>query len=432
MLSYYRLNIDSILIATIGSAVIGVAISYWDVYLYHIFLSISIVIFSIKTKQSIHESGIFKFQIKKIYHPLIVTFFWYSITIFWAPNLVYAFKYLFYLFCGFSLIVLITGYSTTLDRFKKLFHFLQYLFIVEMIIALLESFTAFKMPISRYSEIATFFGKTPQPVYQDDIIINFFNSSPPTGFHWDTNELSLAMVLIFPFFLCMEKTLPKSLGIISIIVLVVMSASRAVFFGIISTSFIYLFLIKKKIASLSLIWLSAISIMFGMLSFNNSDNPNVNEIANTIKTAYLYLTGDIDVDQSLKWRRELVSNGITALKRTGGIGVGAGGSVAIQEKLGGVDGRFTSMHNFWIEVLVEGGVIFFLLFISWFLKSVFQLFRISKSNKNKHIVYFSSSLFLSMIGFIPSAITSSSTVYFFPMWIMLGLVQSIIFLDNSK
>ena len=172
--------------------------------------------------------------------------------------------------------------------------------------------------------------------------------------------------------------------------------------------------------------------MFGMLSFNNSDNPNVNEIANTIKTAYLYLTGDIDVDQSLKWRRELVSNGITALKRTGGIGVGAGGSVAIQEKLGGVDGRFTSMHNFWIEVLVEGGVIFFLLFISWFLKSVFKLFRISKSNKNKDIVYFSNSLFLSMIGFIPSAITSSSTVYFFPMWIMLGLVQSIIFLDNSK
>ena len=120
------------------------------------------------------------------------------------------------------------------------------------------------------------------------------------------------------------------------------------------------------------------------------------------------------------------------MKNTGGLGVGAGGSVALQEKLGGVDGRFTSMHNFWVEILVEGGVIFFLFFISWFMKSIFLLFRIIISNKNRDIVYFSSALFLSMIGFIPSAITSSSPIYFFPMWIMFGFVQSIIYLGNSK
>ena len=50
---------------------------------------------------------------------------------------------------------------------------------------------------------------------------------------------------------------------------------------------------------------------------------------------------------------ELVVNGLRAFIDTNGIGLGAGGSVANQEIIGPVAGRFTSMHNFWIELLVE-------------------------------------------------------------------------------
>ena len=167
-------------------------------------------------------------------------------------------------------------------------------------------------------------------------------------------------------------------------------------------------------------------MFWGMSQLNESENPRINEIANTVEAITLYLKGDIDVGGSLEWRRELVDNGIDALVASNGLGVGAGGSVAIQEKLGGVAGRFTSMHNFWIELLVEGGVVFFSLLLLWYGSIIINLFKITKWNRNKKLSYYASSLLLSMIGFIPAAIAASSTIYFFPMWIMFGMAIAVI------
>ena len=113
-----------------------------------------------------------------------------------------------------------------------------------------------------------------------------------------------------------------------------------------------------------------------------------------------------------------------------GMGVGAGGSQAIQEKLGGVDGRFTSMHNFWVEILVEGGIIFFIIFAAWYGSITFNLFKIGRG-LDKEISVWATIIFLSMIGFIPACIAASSTIYFFPMWIMFGLAISIININNQ-
>ena len=169
-----------------------------------------------------------------------------------------------------------------------------------------------------------------------------------------------------------------------------------------------------------------------MIMLLDSDNPNLNEIANTLNTAFLYLSGDIDISGSLKWRRELLDNGISALIDSKGLGVAAGGSVHLQEELGGVDGRFTSMHNFWAEVLVEGGIIFFTFFTFWLGFIIIRLLKISRLTKNRKIKYYSSSLFLSISGFIPAAVSSSSTIYYFPMWILFGLSLSIIQIFNKK
>ena len=56
---------------------------------------------------------------------------------------------------------------------------------------------------------------------------------------------------------------------------------------------------------------------------------------------------------------------------------------------------------------------------------------ISKNDENKTIQYYSQSLFLSMFAFIPAAIAASSTIYFFPMWIMFGAAISVIFISKS-
>ncbi len=164
----------------------------------------------------------------------------------------------------------------------------------------------------------------------------------------------------------------------------------------------------------------------------DSENTRINEIANSLQALELYFKGDLDIGGSLEWRRELINDGIDALIKTKGLGVGAGGSTALQEKTGGVAGRFTSMHNFWIEILVEGGIIFAIIGFAWYINLLFNLFKILNNKVNKKLSSLAQALFLAMVGFVPAAISASSTIYFFPMWIMFGMSISVILINKNS
>ena len=98
------------------------------------------------------------------------------------------------------------------------------------------------MPISSYSPYAFLFGKEPINFSAEDML--FLNSpfTPPTGFHWNTNDLAITMIIALPFFLCNKKNYIKVLGILSISTIIVMTSSRAVFLGLILI-FTFLFII---------------------------------------------------------------------------------------------------------------------------------------------------------------------------------------------
>ena len=429
MLKVFKLNMDSTIIIMIISSVIGVAISYGDIYLYHICLLIMLFFLLLRIKLSGYRLSMSK-HTGNLHFFFLIIFLWYTLSVLWAPSLTYAFKYLFYLFCGSILSLSIIYFLNSIQKLDTLFKALTFIFIIELIIALLESFTSFQMPISRYSELASIFGKTPQANNEYSVASLFFNSNPPTGFHWDTNDLALAMLLILPFFIISDKNSIKIIGITSILTIIAMASSRSVFIGLITIFLVYFFVIKKKVTTTFLVIGFALIVFFGILQLQTSENPRLNELANSFEIISLYLTGQIDVDNSIQWRFELARNGIDSLIKSKGLGVGAGGSVAIQEQIGGVAGRFTSMHNFWIEILVEGGILFFIFFSTWYLIIMMNLYKIAR-NINNQLSNRSTALFLSMIGFVPAALAASSTIYFFPMWIMLGIGIGMINLNNS-
>jgi len=114
------------------------------------------------------------------------------------------------------------------------------------------------------------------------------------------------------------------------------------------------------------------------------------------------------------------------LKETYGLGVGAGGSIAVQEKIGGVDGRITSMHNFWLELIVDSGVVFSFFFFLWYISLTWNLYKLGIQSNNEEFRYLGRSFSLCMIIFVPAAISASSVIYFLPMWLMLGFAIAII------
>jgi len=417
--------------ALIASSYIGVAISYSDFYLFHFIL----LIFSVFSAYIFKEDN-FRLNItilsKKYVISLILFFSWYILSLFWSPSIVYGLKYIFYIFCGLAVSLSFIYYSSNIINLNKIFFLLSVLVLIDIGISLLESFSMFRMPISSHSTISHLFGKDPVNFSNFDNIYFYSSLRPPTGFHWNTNDLAICMAISFPFFLCHKKNIVKILGIFFISIIVAMSASRAVFLALILIYFLYLFLIKKKIGTLLIIWVTSISIFWGITQLGESENPRINELANSVEALKFYLNGDVDIGGSIEWRRELIENGFEAFTKTYGIGLGAGGSTVNQELIGPVAGRFTSMHNFWIELLVEGGIFTALIMTFWMIGLIYKLFLISKTTANKHIKYYSQSLFLSLSAFVPAAIAASSTIYFFPMWIMFGFAISVILLSNTK
>ena len=426
----FKLGKDKLILALIISAFVGVAISYSDFYLFHFVLLIfsTIMIYQIKENEFRLNLDLFT---KNHVITLIIIFSWYLISLFWTPSLELGLKYIFYILCGIVIILSIISFSSSIVNLNKIFYLLSIFIILEITIGLIESFSSFRMPISSYSSLAPLFGKVPINFSEFDNILFYSGIRPPTGFRWNTNDLAICMIISLPFFLCSKKTSIKVFGILSITTIVVMTASRAVFLAMLLIYSLYLFFVKKRIGTLSLIIMTSVGILWSMSQLRESENPRINELANSIEALTLFLSGQLDVGGSIEWRRELVNNGLEAFYNSYGLGLGAGGSVANQEIIGPVAGRFTSMHNFWIELLVEGGIFIAIIISCWLLSIIYKLFIISRTTTNQSLKYYSQSLFLSVTAFIPAAIAASSTIYFFPMWIMFGFAISVILLSKN-
>ena len=72
-----------------------------------------------------------------------------------------------------------------------------------------------------------------------------------------------------------------------------MTASRAVFLAMLLIYSLYLFFIKKRIGTLSLILMTSVGILWSMSQLRESENPRINELANSIEALTLFLSGQL-------------------------------------------------------------------------------------------------------------------------------------------
>ena len=409
----------------IFSCVIGVGISYGDLYLFHLILG-SLILFSFRLLRVNKYKINLNFFTKNYFYFLFIFFLWYFLSIFWSINKLYTIQYLFYIFCGVAIVFTVLVNFSSKEKLLRALKIAGFTFSLEIILSLLESLTAFRLPISPFSNVVTFFGREPslQPTLDSFAIPSLIQ--PPTGFQWNPNDLAITMIMLTPFFLFSKNNFVKWFAIISISIIIIMTSSRTVLFSMGILFLIYFILYKKQLTTLILISL-LLSVFFTQIDrLKESNNPQVSDIANTFSAIQDFVNDDIILGQSVSIRRELAFNGIEALKETYGLGVGAGGSIAVQEKIGGVDGRITSMHNFWLELIVDAGIILSFFFFLWYISLTWNLYKLGIQSNNEEFRYLGRSFSLCMIIFVPAAISASSVIYFLPMWLMLGFAIAII------
>lgn len=417
-----KIKLSSLLLFVLASAVLGSSVGYSKLYLFHVALVIFFMAFAIRIFIYGGQNTLSKPRNNYILF-LYFMFAWYAVSIIWSINPLYTLRYLFYLSLGVALVFLISAYANTRKQYVSVFNILGFFFIMAIGVALLEAFTDFRLPTSPYSSYASIFGRRATDFSEFDTTVQVLIKSAPTSFWGNPNNLSVAMSIIAPFFMFHSKTFIKILGLLSIVLIITMAGSKGAFIGLIFGFSVFIF-IRGIFYVLPIMIMIIVGFGFftgNIESLKNSENKRIAELASTGDQLYMYLFEDVQSMNSLGARQQLVKNGLDALWDTGGLGVGGGGGQAVQERLGGVAGKLGSMHNFWIEILVDAGVLFFIAFMVWYLKLSYSLYRIYKKTTDTFYKYQAGALLVSMMTFLISAVSASSVIYLLPMWLMFGM-----------
>ena len=119
-------------------------------------------------------------------------------------------------------------------------------------------------------------------------------------------------------------------------------------------------------------------------------------------------------------RDALLNDGLAIVGETNGLGVGAGNAETRVRALADFPG-VANLHNWWLEVLVDGGIVGFALYLVFFWTLLRGQARAARRSADPLVRYMALAGALSLIGWITGSLGPSTAIHFAPMWIMFGL-----------
>jgi teichuronic acid biosynthesis protein TuaE len=417
----------NIIFIFLAAAFLGVGLSYGKIYAFHLVFIISLFFFPYKKATDFFSnkpSFVFVFP--------AFMFLFYCLSSFWAPNLFFSIQYIGYLFFGMSIIYFPFFYVEKKEQLKKIIIVLGAFLLLELLVCLLEMYSSFRYPISPYSKLISYFGHGYKIDPNLSASIKSSILAVPTGFHWNPNNLAALLSIALPFTLLSNNKWIKYFGTFLLLIVLGATNSRAVMFSVL-LMVIYLVLMEFRITKKILLALFCLGFVFILIPQNYNPFNSINRrITDSIEAVIGIVEDNKQNTNSLGVRQELVKNALDELDENLWLGIGAGNSKFIQQKKGMVAGKVTSLHNFWLEIIVDVGLPFFLIFMSWYFRLVYKLIVISDNNNDVQLIYLSKSTCVAMIGLLVSAISCSSIIYFLPFWILISIDLLLVKLSKKK
>lgn len=119
-------------------------------------------------------------------------------------------------------------------------------------------------------------------------------------------------------------------------------------------------------------------------------------------------------------RSTLLGDGLGLVADTDGLGVGAGNAETHVRSLADFPG-VANLHNWWLEVLVNGGIVGFALYLLFYLTLLRGQVGAARRADDPFVRYLALAGALALIGWILGSIGPSTAIHFAPMWIVFGL-----------
>jgi teichuronic acid biosynthesis protein TuaE len=134
-------------------------------------------------------------------------------------------------------------------------------------------------------------------------------------------------------------------------------------------------------------------------------------------------------------RKNLILNGIYFLQKSHYMGVGAGNIEALMKEAPKKVTKI-NLHNWWLEVLVDFGVIIFVLYMAlyvWMLWRLWKLARLKTSPEISPLVRWGAvSSLAALVGYVFGGVAPSTAIHYTPMWISYGLGLAVIVLGEIQ
>lgn len=241
------------------------------------------------------------------------------------------------------------------------------------------------------------------------------------------NQNDLVLVLIFGvcvsfyFIVCAKSYWMKAVNVFLLFSnagLAIATDSRAGLAGLVIAVFVLGMFIcsrRQKIGGVFLVVLIAAVFIFlkpDMLF----------EVMDRLWGTQLFVGRDAVVDSDAV-RLNLIRNGLLFLRETFGAGVGTGNTEYWMENSPVYYVRgFTNMHNWWVEILTNFGIVIFILYLIFYCCLFYSLYKRFKNAKNKDCKMISLAFMAFMAAFLVTSISSSSNWGKEWLWVLWALI----------
>ncbi len=410
----YNVRIQQIVIAT---AILGYTVGYAKLWAFHLAMALSFVFIL---------AGKIKFR--KIDIKYLVPFFLlitYSIfTLIYTPDPLTGLRYIFYFICGFMILVNCLTYCNNEDDLISISKLFTILIIINISIGVLESLGVLRLPMSPLSDYAHLFGAKESNLnelenYQIDIV-----KSKPTGFNSNPNSFGFIWLLFFPWIFLNKKISIKLIAILLFIFFNYHIESKALFIAGIVFFISYLIInIKNPVITISSIFI--IILIFYFL-LQNKDARYASAFSEISRGIDLIKYSDYSKLNSTGLRAFIYAHGIELFIKSYGFGIGIGGITSYLES---IKFPITSFHFFFLEMLIDLGIIVFSILMSCYIFLIVKLFKVQHSTK---IDYLAKSIGYSLIIAIPASMAASSIIYVLSFWCVLGLGLATLKISKDK
>ncbi|OYD08041.1 O-antigen ligase family protein [Paludifilum halophilum] len=364
-----------------------------------------------------------------------------AVSLTWVGHMGYGLRYVIFLGMMLLLCLSFPYFLKTIQYMQKMAKVLFGVFATIVVYGLIEAVTYWHLPASRYE-----FGEV---------------SPNPTSFFTNQNDFATAITLGLPFLVTGMYMIPihrktkgwiYATGIIALCCLFLTGSRSNSGFALPLAAVAWAALVpvsveRKKLSTrnvlrgLTLLSLAAVivsALLSSVLSQQTRDKlESTRGIFQDIQGSWeLPETGEkpgfeepASEDKSISIRVFLIRNGLQFLQNSHFLGVGAGNVEYYMKGAPGVEDK-KNMHNWWMEILVNFGILIFVLYMAFYLWMLWRLFRLSRVKVYPELSPFvrwgAVSSLVALVGYVFGGMSPSTAIHFTPMWIVYGFALTVI------